>query len=30
MIHADDSLYRIPRRHPTFYVNVILALSEFY
>ena len=29
MIHADDSLYRIQRRHPTFYVNVILALSEF-
>jgi len=29
MIHADDSLYRIQRRHPTFYVNVILALSAF-
>jgi ectoine hydroxylase-related dioxygenase (phytanoyl-CoA dioxygenase family) len=29
MIHADDSLYGIPRRHPVFYVNVILALSEF-
>ena len=29
MIHADDSLYRIPRAHPTFYVNVILALNDF-
>jgi hypothetical protein len=29
MIHADDSLYHIPRQHPVFYVNVILALSEF-
>lgn len=29
MIHADDSLYRIPRQHPVFFVNVILALSEF-
>jgi ectoine hydroxylase-related dioxygenase (phytanoyl-CoA dioxygenase family) len=29
MIHADDSLYKIDRAHPTFYVNVILALSEF-
>jgi ectoine hydroxylase-related dioxygenase (phytanoyl-CoA dioxygenase family) len=29
LIHADDSLYRIPRQHPVFYVNVILALSEF-
>ncbi len=29
MIHADDSLYRIPRDHPTFFVNVILALSDF-
>jgi hypothetical protein len=28
-IHADDSLYRIPRQHPVFYVNVILALGEF-
>jgi ectoine hydroxylase-related dioxygenase (phytanoyl-CoA dioxygenase family) len=29
MIHADDSLYRIARQHPIFYVNVILALSDF-
>src|SRR6516164_8456278 len=29
MLHADDSLYRIPRQHPTFFVNVILALSDF-
>jgi hypothetical protein len=29
MIHADDSLYRIPRAHPVFFVNVILALSDF-
>jgi ectoine hydroxylase-related dioxygenase (phytanoyl-CoA dioxygenase family) len=29
MIHADDSLYRIGRAHPTFYVNVILALNDF-
>lgn len=29
IIHADDSLYHIPRQHPVFYVNVILALSEF-
>lgn len=29
LIHADDSLYRIPRQHPVFFVNVILALSEF-
>jgi hypothetical protein len=29
MIHADDSLYRIPRAHPTFFVNVILALNDF-
>ena len=29
MIHADDSLYKIERAHPTFFVNVILALSEF-
>lgn len=29
MIHADDSLYRIPREHPVFFVNVILAMSAF-
>jgi ectoine hydroxylase-related dioxygenase (phytanoyl-CoA dioxygenase family) len=29
MIHADDSLYRTTRDHPIFFVNVILALSEF-
>jgi ectoine hydroxylase-related dioxygenase (phytanoyl-CoA dioxygenase family) len=29
MLHADDSLYRTTRAHPIFFVNVILALSEF-
>jgi ectoine hydroxylase-related dioxygenase (phytanoyl-CoA dioxygenase family) len=28
MIHANESLYKIERAHPTFFVNVILALSE--
>lgn len=28
-IHADDTLYRLPRPHPDVYLNVMVALSDF-
>ncbi len=28
-IHADDTLYRLPRPHPDLYLNVMVALSDF-
>ncbi|WP_162854611.1 phytanoyl-CoA dioxygenase family protein [Sphingobium estronivorans] len=29
IIHADDYTHLLPRDHPTYFVNVILALSDF-
>lgn len=28
-IHADDLTHQLPRAHPTFFVNIILALNDF-